>query len=121
MIAAATFAANCASVPRIALRGKAVVPVAADEMRGTAKVALFNEVTIKLPPITAPGYEWTVVFNDIRYLKPLRAVEPASDGGFTATFLAVKQGRRLIRFFALPPALREATPAQSYELIVDIE
>lgn len=112
---------GCASTPTLKPNGRAVIPVATTEERATATVKLLNEVVIQLPKISKPGDEWMLFLNDSRLLEQLRPVARGPDGEFSASFLAIKPGRRLVRFFALPPGRREAEPSQTYELIITIE
>lgn len=98
------------------------VPLAKIDERPRVPVKIFTEIKIHLPPITTPGNVWVLVYNDGRYLKELGSVETANPADPTASFLAVRQCRpRVVRFFALPPHAREAVPAQSYEVVVEIE
>jgi hypothetical protein len=116
------FVAGCESASRLRPNGRAVVPVQArgDELP-TTKVKLGNEVVIQLPELDTPGTAWTIVFNDVRFLDQLRPIEASPGGGFTASFLAIHTGRRPLRFLAIPIGVREATPTQSYDLVVEIE
>lgn len=119
--AAAVFAAGCtSSAPVIKPKGKSSIPVQTDVVRPEGKARLFDEVTVHLPPIKSPGSSWTIVLNDERYLEPRGPIVSEPDGGAAATFLALRAGRRTIRFFALPPG-KEAVPTQRYEIRVSVE
>lgn len=97
------------------------MPVQRNTPRAEARVVFQNEVRIQLPPVNVAGNEWVVVKNDTRYLRPLRAVERQPDGGYVAPFVALREGRRAVRFFELPPGRRKSEPAQTYEVVVEIE
>jgi hypothetical protein len=112
---------GCASAPKIEPKGRTVVPLAIGADRVPTPVQLFNEVVVELPPITKPGDQWTIVFNDERFLKQLSPIEPRAGGGFVIRFFAARPGRRPIRFFALPPSGRESAPSQIHEVIVEIQ
>jgi hypothetical protein len=122
VITAAIVQTSCLGVAPIKPKGKAVVPLNTDVRIVEAKVPLLAEVVIELPAIANPDNQWLIVYNDARFLRPLRRIEPAAVGkGFTARFLAIRDGRRSIRFFALHPGRREAVPSQTYEVRIEIE
>lgn len=122
VIAVALLAGGCTSpAPVITPKGRTSIPAQTEAARPEGQVHLFDEVTIHLPPIAKPGNAWTLVLNDERYLDPLGPITPDPDGGGSARFLAVRAGRRVVRFFALPPKSREAVPSQRYEIRVTIE
>ncbi len=112
-------APGCSSAPDLQPKGQAVVTATADGRRTYATVRLLNEVVVQLPPITTPGNHWVLVSNDERFLDPRGPIEPGPHGA-TARFLAIRVGRRLVRFFALP-AGREVVPTQDCELMFEIE
>jgi hypothetical protein len=114
-------AGGCTSAPKIEPKGRVVIPLATGADRVPTTAHFLNEVVVELPPIGKPGDQWTIVFNDERFLKQLSPIEPREGGGFAIRFLAVRPGRRPIRFFALPPHGRESTPSQTHEVIVEIE
>lgn len=101
--------------------GRLEVPATPDGSRATVHAKLGNEIVLQLPPVTNPGDRWTIVLHDPRFLRQLRPIAAAPDGGATVSFLAIRQGRRMIRFLALPAAYREATTSQSYEAVIEIE
>jgi hypothetical protein len=117
----ASFTAGCASSPTVVAKGRVDVPPQPDVARVNVTAKVNNLVVIGLPPIAASDREWTIVLNDARFLPQQRPIERKGDGSAVATFLAVREGRRMIRFFALPPNDREAVPSQSYEAVVEIE
>lgn len=112
---------GCTSTPKLTPKGRAVIPVETAAEHATATVKLLNEVVVQLPRLEKAGDEWTIVFNDSRFLKQLRPIERAPDGSASVTFLAIRVGRRALRFFALSAGAREAEPTQSYEVLVTIE
>jgi hypothetical protein len=114
-------AGGCTSAPKIEPKGRVIIPLAIGADRVPTPVHFLNEVVVELPPISKPGDQWTIVFNDERFLKQLGPIEARASGGFVIRFLAVRPGRRPIRFFALPPDGRESTPSQIHEVIVEIE
>jgi hypothetical protein len=111
---------GCNTAPKLEPKGKVIVPIQSGTQRIQAAAHLLNEIFVQLPPIAKAGEQWTIVFNDTRYLKQLGPIEPSAGGGFSVRFLAVHVGRRPIRFFALPPG-REAEPSQIHEVVVEIE
>lgn len=121
VVACVGFGSGCETGPKVVPKGRVVVDASTEQKRLEVAAKLLNEVVIKLPPITRPGTAWTLVLNDGRFLEQRGAIQVESDGSATATFLAIRQGRRLIRFFALPPNDREASPAQAHEVRVTIE
>lgn len=124
VILSAALAAGCQSTPTLAPKGRIVISVQehlADSGRFEATVQLMNEVVIKLPAVAAADNVWTVVLNDARYFHQMKPVEMAPDGTGTATFLAIRQGRRDIRFAAVPPKGREVTSTQAYEIVLTVE
>jgi hypothetical protein len=112
---------GCVSEPEVKPKGRTVVPIHAGSNRVKLSVHLLDEVVVQLPPVAAPGNQWTIVYNDARYLKPLGTIQPDKDGGYQMSLLAVHQGRRALRLFALPPTGRERVPSQTYELLFEIE
>ncbi len=124
VILSAAVAAGCQSTPTLVPKGHVVIPVQehlAESGRFEATVRLMNEVVLKLPAVAAPHNVWTVVLNDARFFRQLKPVEMSPDGTGTATFLAIQQGRREIRFFAVPPKGREVTSTQAYEIVLTVE
>jgi hypothetical protein len=121
-MAAVLFTAACtSSTPPIVVNGKADIPAQPGAATPEGKVRLFNEVMIHLPRIEGPGNVWTIVLNDERYLDPQGPIVPEPNGGAVAKFIALRGGRRAVRFFALPPKQKEAVPTQRYEIRVTIE
>ena len=86
-----------------------------------ATVHLLNEVRVHLPAIRAPGNDWIVVLNDARFFQQLRRITIGPDGHAVAAFLAIRAGRRPIRFLAVPSSGREATATQAYEITLTVE
>jgi hypothetical protein len=121
VVTAGITAGGCASTPKIEPKGRVIIPLAVGADRVPTPVKVLNEVVVELPPISKSGDQWTIVFNDERFLKQLSPIVPRAGGGFVIRFLAVNTGRRPIRFFALPPAGRELTPSQTHEVLVEIE
>lgn len=114
--------AGCASAPPpLQPKGRVAVPADAAATRVQASAKTLNEVVISLPPVQTAGHRWVLMLNDARVLQPWRPLEAAADGTTTATFLAIKPGKRLVRFFALPAVEREAVPSQAYEVAIEIE
>lgn len=111
---------GCSSAPKLEPHGRAVIAVAADQTRIDTSVQLLNEVVIQLPPIATPGEQWMLVFNDERFLQPLSPLVRTPDGGATMRFLAVRVGRRKMRFFVVPPG-KEVVPTRQCELAIEIE
>jgi hypothetical protein len=114
-------AAGCASSAKIEPKGHTVIPLAVGVDRLPTLVHLFDEVVVELPSISKPGDQWTIVFNDGRYLKQISAIEPRAGGGFVVRFYAAQPGRHPVRFLALPPNGRESVASQAHEVIVEIE
>jgi hypothetical protein len=112
---------GCSSPPKLQPKGEVVAAMPADGKRPKVTCKVLNELVVKLPPLTTSGTEWMIILNDTRFLQPWKPITPTPDGGATASFVALRQGRRAIRFFALPPQSREVAPAQAYELQVMIE
>ncbi|WP_158277362.1 hypothetical protein [Opitutus sp. ER46] len=114
--------AGCASAPKLTPKGQVNVPAttAAEESRFVT-VPFHQEVVIHLPALTTPGTQWTLVMNDTRFTTPWRELTAQPDGTFVASFLAIREGRRTIRFLALPPDQREATATQAYEVRIEIK
>lgn len=124
LLLTAAIVAGCHSTPALVAQGRAIIPVQTEPGAGglyEAAAHLMNEVVIQLPPVRTPGNVWTVVLNDIRFFHQLRPVEMHPDGTGTATFLAIRAGRRPIRFFALPPNAREAEAKDFYEIRLTIQ
>jgi hypothetical protein len=118
--ALAAILAGCTLLsPKPAGRVEVTASVASEPTPVTA--APLNEVTIHLAPLKDPRNRWVVVFNDTRYLSQRKSVQLEPDGTSTASFLALRTGRRLIRFFELPQAERQGIAVQSCEVIVTIE
>lgn len=101
--------------------GRVEVTAAADSQPTPVTAAPLNEVTIHLAPLKDQRNRWVVVFNDTRYLSQRTPLLLERDGTSTASFLALRPGRRLIRFFELPPAERQGIAVQSCEVLVTIE
>jgi hypothetical protein len=115
--------AGCGTtVPEIKPKGHATITFAPDGRFVEAKVDLFNEVLIELPPPDNPQHTWTIVLNDARFLKLEREVapDPNHPGEFVATFLAIRVGKRRVRFLAVPSGMREAVSSELREAIVEI-
>lgn len=108
----------CESTP--APTGRIDVPVRADGRRVEVAANVGAELRIALPPVAHAGDAWTLVLHDPRYLKIVRPVTTTPDGG-TVSFLALKPGRRFLRFLAIPPAHREAIATQAYDIRVEIQ
>ena len=108
------------SSPVLVAKGRAEIPVGKSD-HPHATVRLFDEVILHLPPIETPGNVWTLVLNDERYFQERGTITPEPGGGAVAKYLAIRAGRRAIRFFALPPNRREAVPTQVYEVRIAIE
>lgn len=124
VILSAAVAAGCQSTPTLAPKGRIVIPVQehlSESGRFEATVRLLNEVVIKLPAVAVPHNVWTVVLNDARFFHQLKPVEMSPDGTGSATFLAIRMGRRDIRFAAVPPNGREVTSTQAYEIALTVE
>lgn len=112
---------GCASAPRLTPNGEARLPADTSGARVRATVKTMNEVIVELPALAEPGDEWMIALNDSRYFKQLRPIEVLPNGVPVARFLALKPGRRPIRFFASPPRQREVAPHQIYEIVITIE
>lgn len=117
---AAGATSGCNTTPKLEPKGKVVVPIQSDTPRIQVTAQLLNEIVVELPAIARSGDQWTIVFNDARFLKQLGPIEPRATGGFSARFMAIRIGRRPIRFFALPPG-REVEASQVHEVVVQIE
>lgn len=113
--------AGCTSAPKVPRDGRFEAPASTQSETVRVKVKLFNEVVLHLPPIAAPGDQWAIALNDVRFLKQLGEITPAANGESVVSFHAIRPGRRTIRFLALAPGAREATPSQRYNVIVEIE
>jgi len=111
---------GCSSAPSLEPKRKVPVPFATNVARAQATVNVLDEVDIQLPTPAKTGDTWTIVFNDARFLKQLAPIEPTGESGFAARFLAVRNGRRLVRFFTLPSG-REVEPSQIYEVVIQID
>lgn len=114
-----SWVAGCSSAPKIEPHGEALIQATADETRVAATVHLLNAVNIQLPPLKVAGTQWVLVYNDERFLQPTARLTPTPDGGAKMQFLAVRAGRRIVRFFALPPG-KEVVPTQTCELVIEI-
>jgi hypothetical protein len=111
--------AGCTSAPQFVPHGRIEIPVQ-EGPAPKATVVFGNEVLVHLPAVTTPGHVWTVLLNDTRFLHELRPIQMAPDGTGVAAFLAIREGRRPIRFVAVPPNVRETTPDQGYEITLTI-
>lgn len=118
----AALAASCESTPKLAAKGRLEVPVAEPGVRPVrVKAKFLDEVVIALPPVSQPGNQWMIVMNDGRWLQPRRAMVTAANGSATMAFLAIKPGRRPLRFAAVAPNVRESVPSDVYDLVIEIE
>lgn len=112
--------AGCGTTKRTLTPQGEVVVDATGEPRRAVTVKLHNLVRINLPPVRTEGHVWTIVANDYRFLQPHEALSVAADGSAKTSFIAVRQGRRPIRFFALPPGAA-VVPSQAVEVVVTIQ
>lgn len=112
---------GCSTAPKVEPSGRVEIaaPENANETSATAQV--LNEVIILLPPRKVASTEWTLVQNDSRFLQPLRGLETGPDGHARVAFLAARPGRKVVRFFAIEPGLKETAPTQTYTVSVTIE
>ena len=111
---------GCSSAPKLEPHGQAMIAVTADQTRIDASVQLLNEVVVQLPPIGTPGEQWILALNDERFLQPLAPLVRLPDGAAKMRFLAVRVGRRKMRFFVVPPG-KEVVPTRECELTIEIQ
>ncbi len=111
--------AGCAHKAPLTPQGEVVV-VATGAPRQPVAAKLRNLVRIQLPPVQTAGHAWTIVAHDYRFLQPRGPLTVAPDGSAEASFIAIRPGRRPVRFLALPPGA-VAVPSQAAEIVVTIQ
>lgn len=121
VVALCLLAFGCASAPKLTPKARVEVPVATGESRTRIVAKPLDELVVALPPLENAEHHWTIGLNDERILRILQPIRTNAAGHTSVSFFAVKPGRRLIRFFALPPATRESSPSQIYEVAVEIQ
>jgi hypothetical protein len=121
-LAVLTAMAGCTgTTPTVVPKGRLEVTATIGAERQKIAVTMLQELVIKLPPVTHPGDQWTLVFNDGRFLQLRAPVQHAADGSASASFVAIRQGRRLLRFLELAPKDKEAIPNGGWDAMVTIE
>ena len=119
-----SFLAGCESTKVAGPTSSASVALDPGTRRATVTTRVGTDLRLELPPPKEPGYVWTIMQNDTRYLRPLSEISaPAADTGVsTVHFHALAIGRPALRLIAIPAgATREATPAEIYSVIITIE
>lgn len=115
-----------------------VITHVADAKKTTSTVRFTEELKIVLsPPADAPpAYEWVIISNDARILRLTKSPRPsalpekssaektpppAAPNTWTATFVALRPGRSIVRFVYVPTANNAVeTPIDSREVVVNV-
>jgi hypothetical protein len=115
----------------------AVITHVADAKKTTSTIRFTEEIKITLPtPVDAPpAYEWVIMSNDSRILRLTKSPRPSGPAEkastekasppaanmWTATFVALRPGRSIVRFVYVPAANNAVeTPIDSREVVVNV-
>lgn len=115
----------------------AIITHVADAKKTTSTIRFTEEIKIVLPtPADAPpAYEWVIMSNDSRILRltksprpgapaeksPAEKSAPPAATAWTATFVALRPGRSIVRFVYVPAANNAVeTPIDSREVVVNV-
>jgi predicted secreted protein len=102
----------------------------ADDKKTTASLRTTGEIKIVLPATGEAGYEWQIIANDTRILKPTGALKFTADpkaagkaGEWAVTFVAQRPGRSTLRFAYVHPSEngKDETPADVREVEVTVK
>ena len=127
------FLTSLAAVALLLTAARAVVPDPvtheATEKKSTVTIRTQGELKIVLPGKGEAGFEWQIISNDPRILKPLSDVKPVSAAksaegpvAWAITLVAQRPGRSVMRFlYARPTADNEATTTDSREVTVVVK
>ena len=119
-----SFLAGCETPKASGPTAAASVALDPDVRRATVTTKVGTDLKLELPPPKEPGYVWTIMQNDTRYLRPLSEISaPAADTGISQVhFHALAVGRPALRLIAIPAgAGKETTPAEIYNVFITIE
>lgn len=119
--------------------GPVIITHVADAKKTIATIRFTEEIRIMLPaPANAPaGYDWQIISNDTRVLRLTRSPRPATPAEtaavadkaaapapgtvWSATFLALRPGRSVVRIACVRPTNKdEETPFETREINVNV-
>lgn len=118
-------AATAQLVTHVATAGKTEVTV-----RYSDEISILLPLAADAPP--QPGFEWQIISNDSRILRltsspkpapnPVKSASPSAGTTWSATFLALRPGRSIVRFaYVRASDSGVETPTDSREIIVTVD
>jgi hypothetical protein len=126
-VAAALLATG--SLRAAAAAGPEPITHEAAEKKSTVTVRLAGTLKIVLPTRSEAGFQWQIIANDPRIIKPNGDVKPAASGKtadgaapWEVTFVAQRPGRSVVRFiWAKAGASEVASPDDVREVTVRVQ